>query len=114
MSDQTRLTFRDLDRDELLALLDDRPLLCSLSDLLWAKWTVASKRSTTTLDAYIEASKATSEAFQVYCDKRNAKALAAHEAALAKEQRLKVRFERFRRLEKRLYQQHENALEARL
>lgn len=108
-----RLTFQDLDRDELLALLNRRLLLCSQADLLWAKWEVTSERSINTFQAYIAASEQSDVAFKFHLAKRCSKSLAAHEAAAAKEKRLKTQAERLRRLPDDLYERHRKATEAR-
>ena len=107
-----RLTYQDLDRDELLALLDSRPLLCRQSDLVWAKWEVTSQRSIDVFKLYMGASEITERAFDAYRKKGDSKSLAAYETAKSKEKRLRDRSRRLSREADQLYQRHQKLREA--
>lgn len=108
-----RLSYQDLDRDELLALLGRRLILCSQADLLWAKWEVASARALQASREHSSTFGAEGNAILAYRHKPNSKTLAAWEAAQSAEKRLGRRADRLRRLADDLYQRHEQAIGAR-
>ncbi len=108
------LSFQDLDRDELLALLGRRVLMMSQADLLWAKWEVNSQRAIDAFKEYMAAGEEAHRALVAYTRKRNSKALAELEAAEAKEKRLRTKHGRLDRLERELFRRHQEAKEARL
>lgn len=113
MNTEARLSFQDLDRDELLALLGRRLIVCSQADLLWAKWEIASDRHLQACRDHSAAFGAEGQALLAYRAKPNSKTLAAWETAENKERRLYRRSERLRRLADDLYAQHSKAMEAR-
>lgn len=108
-----RLTYQDLDRDELLALLDRRPLFARQSDLLWAKWEVASARALQASRDYSATFGAEGKAILAYRQKPNSRTLAAWEATAAASKRAGRRTDRLRSQADQLYQRHEKAMEAR-
>ena len=108
-----RLTYQDLDRDELLALLHRGVLLCSQADLLWAKWEVTSARALKAAQDHSATFTAEMNAIRAYRDKPNPKTLGAWEAAVAAEKRASRRADRLRRSADQLYERHEKAMGAR-
>ena len=108
-----RLTYQDLDRDELLALLGRRVVMISQADLLWAKWEVNSQRAIDAFKEYMAAGEEAHRALVSYARKRNSKSLADLEAAQAKEKRLRAKHVRLDRLERDLFRRHREISEAR-
>ncbi len=108
-----RLTYQDLDRDELLALLERRVVLISQADLLWAKWEVNSQRAIDAFKEYMAATEETHRTLVAYTRKRNSKSLADLEAAQAKEKRLRAKHGRLDRLERDLFRRHRETSEPR-
>lgn len=108
-----RLTYQDLDRDELLALLGRRVVMISQADLLWAKWEVNSQRAIDAFKEYMAAGEEAHRALVAYTRKRNSGSLANLEAAQAKEKRLRAKHGRLDRLERELYRRRREISEAR-
>lgn len=99
------VTCRDLDRDELLELIEPRFFMFDYRDVLRARWKVAQNREQVAFEAYLEASQAMADAAVASARKLTSKSLAAHEEGVRKSNRAYAKYKRLEKVANTLFEQ---------